>query len=650
VAVISADSFDPLRRYVSVRMQQGVPLVDADWNEREDARRFATRSFLRSFAADGIPFENDAFRIDGTGAANDFMIRRGTPVPAGAPTGTPRINSEILSLTSGRTVASGADVLITVDVAFRQQPLHTALGAPATALAAALRVPVIAELPAGPGTVLVYLDVWDRPVGPAEDGSLVLPGLGTESCARLKREWAVRARAGVALPLSGDADFRIGHAYFELARIQRPAVPAIAAADVTDRRERALFVPPSSLLVDAFGTRGATTASVVSGYRRGATRPPVSYRDALNALMLGHLPGTADLELQLAAGRDFVLRPVPDGTGYVVAPMGSTRANPALFDFDLYLTRASLSNPDAGFEQPLQVTSGLSLAGAPQVLPLGAGDLLLLYGVEATRVAYRRGAYPAVATNPEAPPVATGDYSAPVVARVGTTAIFVFHDTVGGQWVSRRLNLTTSTWLDAAPVAFLPAVTSDAQSAVPVVDSTGTAWFAVRVGGGIQVRGITAAGAFVSTSPVLTGSGAPGEIELPALVVDTSGAVWAFYDHFTSGLWYATFRSGTWTTGFVPTSVPKDGAVAAVADPAGGGLWLTWSRSVGARTATYLNWFSERDQAWAQARPLTTTTTWDAFPSVYLEPNGGLWVTWTRYTDPATFTTRAYLKRVLTRI
>ena len=44
MAVISSNSFDPLSRYVSVRMQQGVPLVDRDWNEREDARRFEARS------------------------------------------------------------------------------------------------------------------------------------------------------------------------------------------------------------------------------------------------------------------------------------------------------------------------------------------------------------------------------------------------------------------------------------------------------------------------------------------------------------------------------------------------------------------------------------------------------------------------------
>jgi hypothetical protein len=32
----SRDTFDKLKHYVGVRLQQGVPIVDADWNELED--------------------------------------------------------------------------------------------------------------------------------------------------------------------------------------------------------------------------------------------------------------------------------------------------------------------------------------------------------------------------------------------------------------------------------------------------------------------------------------------------------------------------------------------------------------------------------------------------------------------------------------
>ena len=36
----SRNTFDKLKHYVGVRLQQGVPIVDADWNELEDIRKY----------------------------------------------------------------------------------------------------------------------------------------------------------------------------------------------------------------------------------------------------------------------------------------------------------------------------------------------------------------------------------------------------------------------------------------------------------------------------------------------------------------------------------------------------------------------------------------------------------------------------------
>ena len=36
----SRTTIDRLKHYVSVRLQQGVPLLDADWNEQDDIRRY----------------------------------------------------------------------------------------------------------------------------------------------------------------------------------------------------------------------------------------------------------------------------------------------------------------------------------------------------------------------------------------------------------------------------------------------------------------------------------------------------------------------------------------------------------------------------------------------------------------------------------
>ena len=65
MANISRETFNKMKHYVSVRLQQGVPLVDADWNEMEDIRRFELQAFLKWFVGDGVPVGNDGFRIVG---------------------------------------------------------------------------------------------------------------------------------------------------------------------------------------------------------------------------------------------------------------------------------------------------------------------------------------------------------------------------------------------------------------------------------------------------------------------------------------------------------------------------------------------------------------------------------------------------------
>ena len=59
----SRSTFDRVKHYVGVRLQQGVPLVDADWNELEDIRRYEVQAFLKWFVGDGVPANNDGFRI-----------------------------------------------------------------------------------------------------------------------------------------------------------------------------------------------------------------------------------------------------------------------------------------------------------------------------------------------------------------------------------------------------------------------------------------------------------------------------------------------------------------------------------------------------------------------------------------------------------
>lgn len=233
MAVISPNTFDPLKRYVGVRLQQGVPLADADENEREDVLRFAIRTLARSFIGDGVPLGNNGFAIGALSPAqqNDFVIR------SGRDTGSP-----VNGLSNvGRCLVDGMDVLIADDVRFSQQPLHSSQ-AGAAALAATWGVPVITMPTLANGAFAVYLDVWERLVMPTEDPALVLPGLGVESCARLRREWAVRVRPGPAAPAPGQTDFIVGHGYLLLATLTRRTADGglVNSADIADGRATGL--------------------------------------------------------------------------------------------------------------------------------------------------------------------------------------------------------------------------------------------------------------------------------------------------------------------------------------------------------------------------------------------------------------------------
>jgi hypothetical protein len=261
MAVITQTTFNPLNDFVRVRLGQGVPIVDADVNERDDIHMFELRAALRWFVGEGVPDGSDAFEVVGTGALNDITIRAGvSAVPAGA-------SPEERALRHvGRCLVDGLDVAIAADVAFKAQALHVSQGAPATALAAALGVPTIAEMPvlAGTGTVVVYLDVWERLVTPTEFPALVLPGLGTESCARVKREWVVRVRTGTKAPVPGDADYQTGHGYYALATLARRAGDEkVNADDVTDRRQTGLTLLALVRRIQELESRLRATVTIV---------------------------------------------------------------------------------------------------------------------------------------------------------------------------------------------------------------------------------------------------------------------------------------------------------------------------------------------------------------------------------------------------
>jgi hypothetical protein len=228
MAVITATTFDPLKARCNVRLQQGVPIVDADWNELDDIRKFEMRAYLKWFVGDGIP-DGDSFRIEalGDGVFNDFIIHSGADTP---PANTSNYDQAMRF--SGRAIVDGLDVIIPRDTKYRDQLLFAG---------PRFGLPQITPMPASPASnVAAYLDVWERLVTAQDDPSLVLSGIGTESCARMLREWCVRTRTASAdVPKPGDSDFISGHSYYLLAILNYPNATT-NQVDVTDRRRTKL--------------------------------------------------------------------------------------------------------------------------------------------------------------------------------------------------------------------------------------------------------------------------------------------------------------------------------------------------------------------------------------------------------------------------
>jgi len=199
----SRNTFNKLKHYVGVRLQQGVPIVDADWNEMEDIRKCELEAFLRAYIGDGVPRGIDSFLISDPENPGDdpcdFTIN-----------GTDRLGED-----AGRCLVQGWDVLIEENIKYSEQPLYND-----PTLADAWKVQPLEPL-SNPGDQprvdLVYLDVWERevysndPFDKLFDPPMVNPDLGEETCIRMRREWVVRVGPPGLVPL--------GHHRYNLAKV-----------------------------------------------------------------------------------------------------------------------------------------------------------------------------------------------------------------------------------------------------------------------------------------------------------------------------------------------------------------------------------------------------------------------------------------------
>jgi hypothetical protein len=147
-------TFDPYKNYARVLMQQGRPLVDADWNEQMTILLHRMHMLGRDlFGPHGGPADECGFGIEGVkGLPHDFEIG------------------------AGRYYVNGICCENHQPVRFSRQP-----------------IPVTDAAIEDGKRYLVYLDVWEDFVSAADDPDLLDPALGgIDTTARTRVVWQVR--------------------------------------------------------------------------------------------------------------------------------------------------------------------------------------------------------------------------------------------------------------------------------------------------------------------------------------------------------------------------------------------------------------------------------------------------------------------------
>jgi hypothetical protein len=192
--LITGEPVSNARHYLGVRLQQGVPVLDADWNELEDIRRTELLAMLRHFIGNGVPAGNQGFQVLSTSGDNDFSIGEGIILVDGLL----GINS---SLTTYETQANASEL-----------PALTT--------------------PAADRTDLIYLDIWEEEIGATDSGDsrLINELIGIETAVRIERKWSVRVQKN-ATDISS-VTIEEGHHYLPLAQLNRRATVAAITSDI----------------------------------------------------------------------------------------------------------------------------------------------------------------------------------------------------------------------------------------------------------------------------------------------------------------------------------------------------------------------------------------------------------------------------------
>ncbi|MFF3407471.1 DUF6519 domain-containing protein [Streptomyces sp. NPDC002742] len=632
MASMTSSTFHPLLRYVNVRLQQGVPIVDSDLNELDDVRKFELRAFLKWYVGDGVPEGTNGFQITG-GLNNDFTIG------AGAPAGGSGGELDTALAHTGRIIVDGLDVMITTDLAFSAQPLHASRSG-AAALAAKLGVPVVPALttPGAATTLVAYLDVWEHLVTPDDDPNLILPALGVESCARIKREWVVRV--GAAVPAAGSSDFLAGHSYTALAGLTRPAATAlIAPTNIVDKRQRRLLLPPAHLIADTVGVDPFD-------YRGGVNRPLISLRAAINALLAGQLPTTGEVAVANGPGTDLLGKSVfLDNANGLVIVWQSGQSGTS----QVALARIDLTNPSLTSVPATPLTTG-GVHAAPSALMLPNGDFLVAYQTAATEdpnadLKLKRGPLASLAGAGEVTIAATANVADQRIQAVlaGDFVVFVFDQSGSStdKWSYLRYKHTDNSFPDTAPVQL---ATNSGGRAVHTASAGNVVFIAFHDGTKLTALLLNPVTNTVSSTTQQTGQAT----DIHVLALSATSAL-VFYNS-GSGLSVLTFGGTTWSGPAAISGTDANDSQPAAVQDTDGTVWLLSTRKFSDNTNHVV--VRRRNAAsgdWTAPQRLAPSTGNDGFPAAVPVPGQGIWAVWANDRNGST-NTDLFARRVITAI
>ena len=630
---ITNDTFNPIRAYCNVRLQQGVPLVDADVNELDDIRKFEVRAFLKWIVGDGVPDGSDGFHILSNGTADGFTISAGTNSP---PPNTTTISTYVqpqngsnvtLSVVSTSQMSvkqyvgvvqmdgtfagyyqifniGGTSVMLT------KQAVGGGIAA-GTTVATAARVYRGGAVERGLHFVgRIFVDGLDILIADDTTYPQALSTVDTQPPYSLAAVAPFPNSAGPVLvyldawerivsttedpslvvqPINTESCVRIKRLWVVRTRVGT-AVPQPGDSDFSANhlyyRLASITLPSAGAVIQASNIADLreqglsilspnliqdTMGESAALYRQGLGRPAVSLRDAINSLARGQVPGPAAQPLASPASGAMEVpgEAVLDNANGVIIPWGALLGGTIC---QIFLARLDLGNPSAGFGARTQITFGPT-AYKPSAAPLSGGNLIVAWQTGLSGFLGNGDIFFKQGTLAAlADP--NGQVTAVTNVAPNNNAMVPHVVTSGTVAVFFFLMNTTGTFYfrryDTALSNFI-----DAQP-VQIPGATGELHAAVAPDGNIWLAFSTMAGVMTYRLPPSGILDTPGSFgssvnnDYGAPYVLCAGShVWAFWRGAAGGLWSATYSGGWGSQALLPYTVPGDNNPKATVDASG---------------------------------------------------------------------------------